>query len=78
MIHLTLLHGEPIVVNAALIEFLESTPDTMIALATGRRFMVRETIDEVIDRVVAFSSRIGHPVVQYRMPGSAEESGASG
>lgn len=73
MIHLTMLHGEPIVVNAALIEYMESTPDTMVALATGRRFMVRETIEQVVDLVVEYSTRIGHPVVHYRTKETNEE-----
>jgi len=63
MIRLTRLQGQEIVVNAGLIEFIEATPDTVISLATGRKIMVRESVDEVIDRVVAYSSRIGHPAI---------------
>ena len=61
MIRLTRLQGEEIVINAGLIEFIEPTPDTVITMATGRKVMVRESIDAVIDKVVAYSSRIGHP-----------------
>jgi flagellar protein FlbD len=57
MITLTKLHGEPIVINADLIEYIESTPDTMIATTPGRRFMVKETVDEVIARVVEYRRR---------------------
>lgn len=63
MIRLTRLQGEEIVINAGLIEFVERTPDTVITMATGRKVMVRESIDAVIDKVVAYSSRIGHPAV---------------
>lgn len=63
MITVTRINGEEIVVNAGLIEFIEKTPDTVISLATGRKLMVRESIDEVIDRVLAYQRRIGHPTV---------------
>ena len=73
MIRLTRLNGEEIIVNAALIEFLEATPDTVISLATGRKIMVRENIETVIDRIVAYSSRIGHPVVYLQGEAGRQE-----
>ncbi|MEW5701268.1 MAG: flagellar FlbD family protein [Candidatus Zixiibacteriota bacterium] len=54
MIKLTQLNGRPIVVNADLIEFIESTPDTIVSLTTGKKILVRETDDEVILRAAAF------------------------
>jgi len=63
MITVTRLNGETVVVNAGLIELIESTPDTVISLATGKKFMVRESLDEVVARVVAYQQRIGHPTV---------------
>ncbi len=59
MITVTRLHGESIVVSASLIEFVEATPDTLISLSTGRKVMVREPVEEVVERVVAFYRRIG-------------------
>ena len=63
MITVTHLDGETVIVNAGLIEFIESTPDTVISMATGKRFMVRESLTEVVDRVVAYQQRIGHPTI---------------
>jgi flagellar protein FlbD len=57
MIELTRLHGEPIVINADVIEFIEPTPDTMISTTTGRKFMVKEAVEEVIDKVIAYRRR---------------------
>jgi flagellar protein FlbD len=37
-----------------LIEHIEATPDTVITLTTGQKFMVLETAEEVIDRVIAY------------------------
>ncbi len=54
MIKVTKLNGSELVVNADLIEFIESTPDTLISLTTGRKIMVLEDLDAVIDMVVGF------------------------
>jgi flagellar protein FlbD len=58
MIHLTRLDGTDVVVNADLIATIERTPDTMIALVTGARLMVRETVEETVEKVVAFRRRV--------------------
>ena len=57
MIHVTRLDGTDVVVNADLISTIERTPDTMLALVTGARLMVRETLEEVVDKVVNFRRR---------------------
>jgi flagellar protein FlbD len=54
MITLTRINGTPIVVNADLIENLEATPDTVLSLATNKRIIVRETIQEVVDAVIRY------------------------
>jgi flagellar protein FlbD len=54
MIHLTRLNQAPLVVNADLIEHIEMTPDTVIVLTTGQKILVRETANEVIEKVVCF------------------------
>ncbi len=58
MISVTRLNGDEFKVNAELIETLESTPDTLITLTTGRKMMVLESTDEVIDRVLQYRSQI--------------------
>jgi flagellar protein FlbD len=60
MIELTRLakqQDEKIVVNADLIEFIESTPDTLISTTTGKKLMVRESVDEVIEKVIVYRRR---------------------
>lgn len=54
MIHLTRLNHTPFVVNSDLIEQLEMTPDTVITLTTGQKFMVLENANEVVRRVIEF------------------------
>jgi len=54
MIQLTRLNGKPLAVNADLIKFVEQAPDTLLTLVTGEKLMVRETTDEVLDRIFEF------------------------
>lgn len=65
MIHLTRLNHVPLVVNSDLIEHIEITPDTVIALTTGQKFLVLETADEVIDRIVRFRRTLFDGVAIY-------------
>jgi len=59
MIRLTRINGIEVVVNADLIEFVETTPDTLVTLITGKKIPVRESTDDVIGRVVAYRRAIG-------------------
>lgn len=54
MIHLTRLNQVPLVVNCDLIEHIEMTPDTVIFLTTGQKILVRESADEIIQKVIRF------------------------
>jgi flagellar protein FlbD len=54
MIPLTKLNNSSFVLNAELIKFIESTPDTMITLTTGDRFIVKEPSEEVIRRTIQY------------------------
>jgi flagellar protein FlbD len=59
MIGLTRLNGRPVVVNAELIETVESTPDTVVSLTSGKKFVVLESPGEVIERVVSYRQKTG-------------------
>ena len=54
MIKLTRLDGEAFVLNAELIRYVESRPDTFITLTTGDRMIVRENMAEVMERAVQY------------------------
>jgi len=58
MITLTRINGRTVVVNAELIKFVESTPDTMLTLVSGDHFMVQETVEDVVERAVEYARRI--------------------
>jgi flagellar protein FlbD len=61
MIQLTRLDGSEFYLNSDLIEVIESTPDTHIALVNGHRYLVRETSDEVVQRVLDFRRTVQRP-----------------
>jgi flagellar protein FlbD len=59
VIELHRLHGNgTIVVNADLVETVEATPDTVITLVTKRRFVVEDSVEDVLARIVEWRSRV--------------------
>ncbi len=54
MIRLSRLDGEPFVLNAELIKYVESRPDTFVTLTTGDRLVVQQSPEEVIRRTVEY------------------------
>ena len=58
MISLTRLSGSVFVLNADLIERLDSTPDTVITLVDGKKYVVTETMVEVVDAIRAYRSAV--------------------
>jgi flagellar protein FlbD len=70
MIKLTRLDGEPFILNADLIRYVEARPDTFITLTSGERVIVGETMDEVLVRAIAYQQ------VKYLVPAPALRRGA--
>jgi flagellar protein FlbD len=62
MIRLTRINQVPLVLNSDLIEHVEATPDTVVSLTTGQKFVVLEPAEEVIRRVIEFRRAIAGPV----------------
>lgn len=56
MIKLTKLGGNEFVLNSDLILYIESRPDTYITLTNNDRLVVRESVDEVVRRRIAYSN----------------------
>ena len=61
MIWLTRLNRVPLVLNSDMIEHIEVTPDTVITLTNGQIWRVRESAEEVVERIVTFRRRICGP-----------------
>jgi flagellar protein FlbD len=62
MIYVTRLNHTSVVLNADLIESVETTPDTVISLTTGQKQMVLETAEEIVARVVRYRRSIAAPM----------------
>ena len=58
MIELTRLNGTSFSVNPELIEVIESTPDTVVTLTTGRKLIVKESRQEVKNLVLSYKRDI--------------------
>lgn len=57
MIRVTRINGKEFYVNSSLIEFIESTPDTVITLTTEKKLVVLESVDEIIERILEYEHR---------------------
>lgn len=69
--------GEPMLLNADLVESIETTPDTVLILVDGRRIVVADSPEEIAERIIEFRASIlvsaaeldrgsGAPVVPIR------------
>ena len=58
MIAITKLNEQEMTINCDLIELIESTPDTTITMTTGRKVIVKETVDDVLERIVVYKKRL--------------------
>jgi flagellar protein FlbD len=67
LIPVTLLNGSSIYVNPNLIETLESTPDTVITLANGKKLMIRESPEDIARKFTDFAAKVS------RRPADIEE-----
>lgn len=58
MIELTKFNDSKITVNAEIIESIEETPDTVITLTTGKKLIVKESRQDVVERVISYKKAI--------------------
>ena len=59
MIKVTKLNGKSFRINSLFIEVVEAFPDTTITLINGRKYVVRESEDEVSDLIQEFYQSVG-------------------
>ena len=58
MITVTRLNKSMAVVNADLIKMIESTPDTLITLINGDTLMVRESVEEIVEKAIDYARQV--------------------
>lgn len=58
MIKTMRFNGKELVINAELVQFVEETPDTMITLASREKIMVKDSIDDIISKMIDYQRLI--------------------
>lgn len=58
MIEVTRFNNSTFLVNADLIETVEETPDTVITLANGRKYIVKESAESIKSRIIEYKNNI--------------------
>ena len=58
MITVRRLNDRTVVLNADLIKMIESTPDTLITLINGDTLMVRDSLEDVVDKAVEYARKV--------------------
>ena len=58
MIALTRLNGSSMMLNSDLIKTAEASPDTMLTLINGEKLIVREPLDEVMEKILSYRARL--------------------
>ena len=61
MIQLTRLNDSELIVNDDLVKFIEAMPDTHLTLLNGDKLVVKESVEEVIERIIAYKQRLTPP-----------------
>lgn len=58
MIKLTKISGEELVVNDERIHIIEVIPESKLVMNDGSFYIVKETVDEIIDKAIEYKARI--------------------
>jgi flagellar protein FlbD len=72
MIIVTRLHGSSVAVNCDLIERVEAAPETVVTLVDGSRYVVRESVAEIVDKIRDFRASV------VKLAGRLDEPSVSG
>ncbi len=59
MIQVTKLNGQVFYLNPHQIESIELTPDTTITMLSGKRLVVKDDYDVILERIIDYRKRIG-------------------
>lgn len=73
MLEVTRLNGQKVVINCELIEYIDANPDTTITLTTANKFVVKETLDEVIEKIIQYKNKIYSQSIKINQNTKEEE-----
>jgi flagellar protein FlbD len=78
VLQLTRLSGPVFALNPDLIERAEATPDTVVTLVNGSKYVIRESIDELVDLIQAYRANVVAAAQLVASAASVAPSGAPG
>lgn len=58
MIKVTKLNKKEFYINSELIEFIEETPDTVISMTTGRKLVVEESAEDILNQIIEYKKKV--------------------
>ncbi len=58
MISLTAMNNRGFILNADHIEKIEEVPETLITLTNGKKYIVLQTVEEVVEKVIKYKNKI--------------------
>ena len=58
MIDLTAMNNKQFILNAETIEKVEQVPETLITLTNGKKYIVLENVEDVVDKVIKYKNKI--------------------
>ena len=73
MLEVTRLNDQKVVINCELIEYIDANPDTTITLTTANKFVVKETLDEVIEKIIQYKNKIYSQSIKINQNTKEEE-----
>ena len=59
MIDVIRLDGEKYWVNPHMIESMDSTPDTTLTMLSGKKLVVKNSPQDIIDKIIAYRKKVG-------------------
>lgn len=72
MIKVTRFNGDEFFINSDLIEFIEETPDTVISMTTGKKVIVEETAEQIIEKIINYRVSYGQILCPYKKHGDGD------
>jgi flagellar protein FlbD len=58
MVEVLGINGEVFLINANLIEKIEFIPETKITLTTGKYYLVKDSKDEIVNKIILYNQKI--------------------
>jgi flagellar protein FlbD len=76
VIALRRLNGQEFVLNADMIESIESTPDTVVSLSTGKKLVVQNTIEDIVRKAIKYKQLCHQAINVVPKKGAADNGGS--